>query len=202
MAGAFFGVATLLKVFPWVVGGYFLFRRRWTVVASSLILTATFALWLLALYGIDRNLDLARGTWVSTTWLDRRRNISIIGNLHALLLAGAPAKSSATVYLRITFIVLLILSIVAISGIITWRAPHEPVTSSGLCWSLRIISSILLSPVAWDYYLVLLIPMCVLLAAQMTGRDNSRIHQMNCWSYLLGTALEIGGMLGFVLLPY
>jgi Glycosyltransferase family 87 len=194
-AGALLAAATLLKIFPWVVGGYFLFRRRWTALASSLIFAAAVSLCLLALYGIHPNLDFLRGTRVSTIWLDRRRNLSIIGNLHALFLARAVAGWN--VYLLGVLIALLPFSIVGISGILAWRVPEEPVTSSGLCWSLWVISSILLSPVAWEHYLVLLIPMYVFLAAQLTT-----INQTNSWSYMLGTVLVAGGLLGYILAPY
>jgi len=200
-AGALLAAATLLKIFPWVVGGYFLFRRRWTVLASGLIFAVTVSLCLLALYGIHRNLDFLRGTLVSTIWLDRPRNLSVIGNLHALVLARAVAGWSPNAYVLGVLIALLSFSIVAISGISAWRVPEKPVTSSGLCWSLWVISSILLSPVAWDHYLVLVIPMYIFLAAQMTT-DESTINQTNSWSYMLGTVLVAGGLLGYILAPY
>jgi Glycosyltransferase family 87 len=200
MAGALLAVATLLKIFPGVVGGYFLFGRRWRVLAFSLIFAAILSMCLLVLYGVHRNLDFLRGTRVSTIWLDRRRNLSIIGSLYALLSAGA-AAGKANVYLRRSLIGLACFSIVAISGKLASPGPDEPVTS-GLSWSLWVISSILLSPVAWDHYLVLIIPLYVFLAAQMTVDNNSSINQANGWSYLLGLGMVLVGLLGFIFVPY
>lgn len=146
-AGTLLAIATLLKILPWVVCGYFLFRRRWKVLASSLICALAISLCLLALYGIDRNLDFLRGTQISAIWLDRRRNLSIIGNLHAIVVGSGEGR---TLDLRLLglLIAFFCLSIVSVSGILTSRLPNEPAETSGLCWSLWIMSSILLSPVS------------------------------------------------------
>jgi hypothetical protein len=157
-AGTLLAIATLLKIFPWVVCGYFLFRRRWKVLASSLIFALAISLWLLALYGNDRNLDFFRGTQISAIWMDRRRNLSIIGNLHAFVVGMSGDGRTLDLRLLGLLVAFFCLAIVSVAGILTSRLPNEPAETSGLCWSLWIMSSILLSPVAWDHYLVLVIP--------------------------------------------
>jgi hypothetical protein len=202
-AGGLLAIATVLKIFPWVVGGYFLFRRRWKVLASSLIFALAISLCLLALYGIDRNLDFLRGTKISAIWLDRPRNLSIIGNLHAFVVSMSGDGRTPDVSLLGLLVAFFGLSIVSVSGILTSRLPSESAETSGLCWSLWIMCSILLSPVAWDHYLVLLIPMYILLASQM-ARDikENAFSQMNHWSVLVGASLMIGGLFGFLSIPY
>jgi hypothetical protein len=202
-AGGLLAIATVLKIFPWVVGGYFLFRRRWKVLASSLIFALAISLCLLALYGIDRNLDFLRGTKISAIWLDRPRNLSIIGNLHAFVVSMSGDGRTPDVSLLGLLVAFFGLSIVSVSGILTSRLPSESAETSGLCWSLWIMCSILLSPVAWDHYLVLLIPMYVFLASQI-ARDlkNDGFCQMNHWSVLVGASLMVGGLFGFLSIPY
>jgi hypothetical protein len=202
-AGTLLAIATLLKIFPWVVCGYFLFRRRWKVLASSLICALAISLCLLALYGIDRNLDFLRGTQISAIWLDRRRNLSIIGNLHAIVVGMSGEGRTLDLRLLGLLIAFFCLSIVSVSGILTSRLPNEPAETSGLCWSLWIMSSILLSPVAWDHYLVLLIPMYIFLASQMAlDLKNNAFCQMNRWSVLVGASLLVCGLFGFLSIPY
>jgi hypothetical protein len=202
-AGALLAIAALLKIFPWVVGGYFLFRHRWKVLASSFFFALAISLCLLALYGIDRNLDFLRGTQISAIWLDRPRNLSIIGNLHAFVVGMSSDGWTSDVSLLGLLVAFFGLSIVGVSGILTSRLPSEPAETSGLCWSLWIMCSILLSPVAWDHYLVLLIPMYVFLASQI-ARDlkNDGFCQMNHWSVLVGASLMVGGLFGFLSIPY
>jgi glycosyl transferase family 87 len=202
-AGALIAIATLLKIFPCVVCGYFLFRRRWKVLASSLIFALAISLYLLALYGIDRNLDFLRGTQISPFWLDRRRNLSMVGNLHAFV-AGMSGDGRTLDWRLLGLLVAFFgLSIVSVSGLLTSRLPDEPAETSGLCWSLWIISSILLSPVAWDHYLVLLIPMYIFLASQMAlDLKNNAFCQTNRRSVLVGASLLVGGLSGFLSIPY
>jgi len=83
--------------------------------------------------------------------------------------------------------------------------PYDPDQSLGFLLRVNpaFATSILLSPVAWDHYLVLVIPMYVFLAAQMTADKNRSINRVeNHWSYLLGKRLVFGGLLGFILVPY
>jgi hypothetical protein len=202
LAGMLLATATLLKIFPWIIAGYFLVLRRWRVLASSVIFVAAVSFCLLAFYGIDRNLDFLRGLWVSMIWLDRRRNLSIIGNLHAFVVAMSADGRTADLHLLGLLITLSYLSIVGVSGILTCRQPDEPAEISGLCWSLWVMSSILLSPVAWDHYLVLLIPMYIFLTSQMVHDVNNTIRQTNRWPYLTGASLLVGGLLGFLIIPY
>lgn len=202
-AGILLATATLLKIFPWVIGGYFLFRRRWKVLASSVVFGAAVSLCLLAFYGIDSNLDFLRGLWVSPLWLDRRGNLSIIGNLHAFVVGMSGDGQTPDLYLLGLLITLSYLSIVGVSGMLTCRLPDEPAEISGLCWGLWVISSILLSPVAWDHYLVLLIPMYIFLTSQMVQHvNNTSFSQTNRWPYLAGVTLLVGGLLGFLFMPY
>jgi len=162
-AGTLLATATLLKIFPWIIGGFFLFRRRWKVLASSVVFVAAVSLCLRASYGINCNLDFLRGLWLSAIWLDRRRNLSIRGNLHAFVVGMSGDGRTPDLHLLGLLITLSYLSMVGVSGILTCRQPDEPAEISGLCWSLWVMSSILLSPVAWDHYLVLLIPMYIFL---------------------------------------
>lgn len=197
-AGMLLTAATLLKVFPWIVAGYFLFRRRWKVLASSLISGIGASACLVGLYGIQRNLEFARGARVAAVWLDRARNVSLIGNLHWLIFAACrsfPAEVFAVSAAAAC------LALVVFSGMLTWASRGQSASSDGLCWSLWVLSSILLSPVAWDHYLTLLIPMYVFVAWRLFPRAGDGLPDEH-YGYSIGLALVAAGLIGFLIAPY
>lgn len=202
-AGVLLSLATLLKVFPLVVGGYFLFRGRSKVLASALLFAITVSAGLIALYGTEPNFDFVRGTRVSAIWLDRATNLSLIGNLHSVTPAMTGAGRDMTSIFFGALAASAGLLVLGVSGILTSRLQEESAQTSGLCWSLWVISSIVLSPVAWDHYLVLVIPMYILLAWQSISDVTLTRQYRPCGiTPLIGLALVAIGLLGFFITAY
>jgi Glycosyltransferase family 87/NAD(P)H-binding len=195
-AGLLLAGAILLKMFPVAVGGYFLFRHRWKVLASGILFTLGISAFLLAFYGFQRNLEFVRDARISAYWLDQSGNLSIIGNLHSLLgQTGTASRAGAILFAALAS--LASISLVVCSGITTSRVADASPQVSGLCWSFWMLLAILLSPVAWDHYLVLLIPMYIFLVWQWL----STLLRYNPAQFL-GILLIGTGLLGFFILPY
>ncbi|HJU28842.1 MAG TPA: glycosyltransferase family 87 protein [Candidatus Binataceae bacterium] len=199
-AGILLAAATLLKVFPWTVAGYFLFRRRWTVITSAILSGLAASGGLVVLYGIHRTVEFLRGAQASAFWLDRTRNLSIIGNLHWLLSQMA-GQAPATVLFGVSGAAVCA-SFLVFSGRLTSTFRDKSPATDGLCWSLWVLLSILLSPVAWDHYLTLLIPMYIFLAWRLFASSNESPGQGNSTWPWIGPILIAGGLTGFLIAPY
>jgi hypothetical protein len=196
-AGLLLGAATLLKVFPLLVGGYFLFRNRWRVLSSGILFTLVVSAAMVAFYGIQRNLEFVSATRISAFWLDRASNLSIIGNLHCLLARTGETGSPAGAIFFAALASLACTSLLVCSGITTLRVSDTSAQVSGLCWSFWVLVAILLSPVAWDHYLVLLIPMYIFLGWHWLSRPLSDDP-----AEFLGTVMVGISLLGFFIIPY
>lgn len=199
-AGMLLAAATLLKAFPWVVAGYFLFRGRWKVLASAILSGLVASTCLIAHYGIQRNLEFLRGAKVSAFWLDRARNLSIIGNLHWFL-SGMDGHARSVGLFGVSAAAVCVLFF-ALSGKVTSAFRDEAPAADGLCWSLWILLSILLSPVAWDHYLALMIPMYIFLASRLFATSNDPLRHDNNSESRIGSILIAGGLIGFLVAPY
>ncbi len=176
-AGLLLAAAALLKMYPAVVGGYFLFRRRWKVVAYGALWGLGGAFLLVALYGVSANLDFFSGTRASVEWLGRRRNLSILGNVRALMMrlyGGELTPAGWALEFGLTG--LADLATVAAAGMLTLGARTDRAEADGLCWSLWVMAAILLSPIAWSHYLPLLLPMYLFIIfgvlRERPGADN------------------------------
>lgn len=192
-AGLLLGAASLLKIFPLVVGGYFLFRRRWKVLASGISFTLGISAFLFAFYGVQRNLEFIS---ISPVWLDRASNLSIIGNLHCLL-AQTGGTGATTGPIMFALASLACISLLLCSGITTSRVLDDDAQVSVLCFSLWMLMAILLSPVAWDHYLVLLIPTYISLGWQLLSKPLSDNP-----TEFVGILMMANSLLGFFIIPY
>lgn len=198
-AGALLAAAALIKIYPAIVGGYFLFRGRFKTVAWAAGCFTAGLILLIALYGWDRNLDFFRGTQASMIpfWLDMDRNISIVSNIHWLTLHLAGAGVAAS---RIPFAAagVIQLGTVTIAGVITMRARDEAPDTQGICWGLWTIVAVLMSPLAWAHYLLLLIPFYFFVIARVFryARETQLSGTLRLTLMLLAV-----GLAGFIV-PY
>jgi hypothetical protein len=178
-AGGMLAAAALLKIYPVAVGGYFLLRRRTVTVVSAATFFALGIAAMLVLYGIDRNLDFLRATRGSMVpfWLDMDRNVSIAGNVHwaMLKLFGTPPTPSAHAALTL----MLDVAAIMVAGAATIGERPVSAEIDGLRFSLWLMAAILLSPLAWGHYFVLIIPFYIFAAAATlnTSRGANSLHR-------------------------
>lgn len=202
-AGALVATAALLKIYPAAVGGYFLFRRRFKTVAFLLICFAAGAALLIGLYGVDRNVDFLLGARRSMIpfWLDMSREVSIAGNIHWALIALAGSDPGAVASsLHGALALALDLGAVALAGAVTARSDLTDTPSQGLCWSLWLMVAILISPLAWAHYLILLIPFYIFGAARLAAARPAGCRELWHSSGAIVALLGLG-LAGFVA-PY
>jgi alpha-1,2-mannosyltransferase len=151
-AGIVIGGATALKAFPALLVVYLAISRSWRATTAALLsaglLTAAGAL----RYGA-RSLQVF-GDWIAINregwWPDRPQNQSIHAAV-ARLGWGDPAVVTSAASL--TLVVLL--------GVLTWRRlrpiGHDDAIADKL--ALWLGAAVLISPIAWDHYWVLMLPL-------------------------------------------
>jgi len=206
-AGAAIALASLLKVFPLAIAGYFLVRRRWRACAWTVGgLLAGCALTILA-FGIERNSGFIAGTYVtrSAGFLARPANIALGSFVSRLFwyAAGSVALDSALEWTRTVTVVAAELLLVALTVFATWPRVYGAreestgaVTGASRGFAVWVAAAIMLSPTAWIHYMVLLIlPFMLIAAAGWSGKASPRALWLMAGSYAvitLSTALASG----------
>lgn len=168
-AGVCIGLATGLKLFPGLLIVYLFFRHRkafWpaAIAAGSLLATA------FAIIGRQNTLDYFKVVhYVETFYMSYRANLSIQS-----VLLGIASPRLAAILARVIFIVSL--------GLLAWLATRReqkayPIRALDLEYSMFMTAVLLLSPLCWDNYLVLLVlPMTVLLFGLREGSVFAQNH--------------------------
>jgi alpha-1,2-mannosyltransferase len=195
-AGIFLASAVLLKAFPWVMAGYFVSQRRWRVLVSAAIFSGFCGGAVVAVYGLRCSLDFLTHTRVAAVWLDRPRNLSVLANAHQMIYRlnsiGVVWQQRLTRFLVIAVDLTLILT----SFIATSWSNDKTSWSDGMCWSLWVLTTILLAPVAWDHYWVLILPLWPFSSVYL------RISSAEGAIARSGLILIACGFLGFFIVPY
>jgi hypothetical protein len=165
---------------------------------------AAVSLCLLTVHGINCNHDFLWGLWVSTIWLDRRRNLSIVGNLHAFVIGTSGDGRTSDLHFFGRLIVLSYLSIVGVLGRLTASWPDvrteisgPPLESMNIVIHLAFTGSMgtLSRSADTDVYFFL--------ASQIAQDISShRVRRANPPPYLIGVSMLVGGLVGFILVPY
>jgi hypothetical protein len=169
LAGALVGAATAVKLFPGFLVLYFAWRRQWRVVGAGLVAFGAFTGLTVAVLGLETYRSYVRDvipafSWFQIGWNNmslfgfwgrlfdplpgRERSFSLTDPLwHSPFLAQVTTWASAT-------IVLGLLARVA--------RPEQTRERSDRTFGLAATAMLLLSPIAWDHYLlILLAPLAV-----------------------------------------
>lgn len=153
-AGLSLAFAALMKLYPVALAGYFLLRKRWSV----LWWTAAFFLIGVVASGIANwwKLRLSREYTISEITRFSKNHVALLPSVYAwcasLGVGGAPRW---VVVIAVT--VILDIGIMAVLFWETSRAANDSI-SDGLVLSLWLIAVVLLSPLAWRGDLVMLFP--------------------------------------------
>jgi hypothetical protein len=163
LAGVLLGLAISIKLFPLLLAGYFVARRSWSVLwwAAGTILASTALSW--AILGTDAVRSFVTlGLTGAAGWRAAEGNYSIFGaaahvvegNPYIPSLISAPALS----------IPLAALAVVALL-VLAWKSWRSSPADIG--FALACVLMVVSSPVAWQYYLVLLAYPLVVIAIRL-----------------------------------
>jgi len=198
-AGVIVALAGLLRAFPFLLLGYFALRRNWTALKFAIIGTIAGALTTVAILGFARcfSFFLNGDAWAHDNRLPLV--ISVSPSVSPFVISLAPfvsrmfralfgsASGLAADWLRRAAIV----GADAIILGVTIRATLVGVgrrDDSYRVYSLWVVTSVLLSPIAWHHYLVLLvIPFVQMVVAAGHQRSRRRALWMAVGSYLLAS---------------
>jgi len=202
-AGLLIAAAALLRAYPLLLVGYFVCRRKWRAVifATAGIAAGGFAT--IALLGLPQTLSFIHGA----LWLTDYRVVNRVDNLSLgpfvsrmfWSLTGTAPGSSADWIRRAAIaaadVVVLGLTIRATLAVPDRRDPDWRI------YSLWIATAIMLTPVGWHHYLVLLaIPFVQMVVSAQEDRSSSRAIWMAALAYLL-SAISLRAFSRFIVPP-
>jgi hypothetical protein len=202
-AGLLIAAVGLLRAYPLLLIGYFVIRRKWRAVAFATIGIAAGVFVTVAALGLAQSLSFIHGALRLTDYsiVNRVDNLSLGPFVSRTFwaLTGNASGSSADWTRR---------AAVAVADLVvlgmTIRATRADANRGDPDWrvySLWIAASIMLSPVGWHHYLVLLaIPFVQMVAAVADGRSSSRAVWMAALAYLL-SALSLRVFNRFLIPP-
>ncbi len=164
-AGAALGLATAYKLFPGLLFFYLLLRRQWLTLAAALLTFAAVTGLTAAVLGVE-----TYRTYVVDVLPQVERSQSGWGNLTltgvwAKLFNPADNRDRVEALWRAPLLARMgaLASISAVLGVLAWvvgkaRTPAE----RDAAFSLTLTAMLLVSPIAWDHYLLLLlVPLAV-----------------------------------------
>ena len=199
-AGLLLALAGLTRIFPFVLGGYLLIRRRWRVMLYAAAGSVMLGVLTVALFGAVNSfsfLHLAIAT-SKPSW-DLDYNASSVTLVSRIFWHGG-YSGPAFEWLRITAVAI---SVVLVLGITTLATLKQPIAQDHdwRAFALWIITSVMLFPSSKRYYLVmLLIPFAALAAAAAHTRASRRAIVMAAVSYILirypGQQASLFGLVG------
>jgi Glycosyltransferase family 87 len=169
-AGGMLALATLLKAYPAVAGGYFLFRRRFRTLGWAV----AFALIGVIVTGVGRWQEFL----VSTIGVHDYRQVRLTDVLSYAWYAvehfcARPQCNPwlATIAITATADVIIL----AACGKIT-SAASNAVEADGLCFGAWMLAALMVSPMSWDHELPLALPAYLFLIAGVArGLPRNRI---------------------------
>ena len=165
-AGIWIGIAATLKLFPIFFLFYYVIWRRWRAVIAGFVVVVTLSVITVAFLGLDAfptyfdrvlpTLDLFRSEWDNASLLAFWTKNLAAGASHYGLYVEPVIKVPV---LARAGIILSYASVLAT----TFLFIHRPCTCSDdkhkygdLCYSLTMVAMLLLAPICWDHYLLLL----------------------------------------------
>ncbi|HEY9157513.1 glycosyltransferase family 87 protein [Candidatus Binatus sp.] len=187
-AGLLIASSGLLRAYPLLLVGYFVVRRKWRAVAFATAGIAAGVFVTVAVLGLTQSLSFIYGALWLTDYsvVNRVDNLSLGPFVSRTFWAlTGTASGSSTDWIRragiaVADIVVLGMTIRATLAKANRRDPDWRI------YSLWIATSIMLSPVGWHHYLVLLaIPFVQMVASAADGRSSPRAVWMAALSYVL-----------------
>jgi Glycosyltransferase family 87 len=196
-AGIWIGIAATLKLFPIFFLFYFAIRRRWRAVIAGFVVVVTLSLITVAFLGLDAfptyfnrvlpTLDVFRSEWDNASLLAFWTKNLAAGASHYGLYVEPVIKVPV---LARAGIILSYATVLATTFLFIHRSrtcSDDKYKYGDLCYSLTMVTMLLLVPICWDHYLLLL---ALPLALVWRSLGQSSIERMTF--LLLITAVWIG----------
>jgi len=197
-AGTMLAFATLLRVFPGLLAGYLIARRRWRALGYMAIGLAIGTAATIVLVGRHTSMGFVTrlGFLTKDNWIYRPANIALSSFVSRLFVYSFGFPFSARVDLvRRSLVSVLRLAVLALTAWAT-KSKADERDPDHRALSLWIVTMILLSPTAWFHYLVLLlIPLIEVISAARFECASRRAAATAAASYALAFAAY-----GFVLI--
>ncbi|HVN28817.1 MAG TPA: glycosyltransferase family 87 protein, partial [Candidatus Binataceae bacterium] len=159
-AGGLLALLGLLRIYPLTMGGQLLAERNWRATVSlALTFLAGVTLTMLVGPGVSsagflRSFGMggASGGSPFDVWIYRPASVSLLAFISRLLiLAGYPHATSGWPKVLITVVVALV--VLWVSAVTTWHHRDRPARN----FCLWVVTTLILSPMVWLHYLVLLL---------------------------------------------
>jgi len=185
-AGAMLAMATLIRVFPVLLIGYLIMRRRWRMLAWTALWLGLGALATLALVGWDRCFSFIRVIpfIASDRFIREPANVSLSGFIAREFAYAAGIHALTIGWLRVITIGAE-LGVLALTVAATIPAAGVDRDDDWCALSLWIVATIMLSPTAWLHYFVLLL---FVFAQMIVAAGAGRIATRALWAALASFA--------------
>ena len=164
-AGLALGLAAALRLFPALLVVYFALRRDWRAVLAAGAAFALPTLALLPVIGVSGYVDfLTREAPASTTdWIAHPHNTSLSGLAYHVLGSFSPLDGHASQ--PRTLGVVLGVALVGALLVVSYMRRHLSLPQDEPTWLAYIPVALLVTPLMWShYYVLLLLPLAVLAA--------------------------------------
>ena len=202
-AGLMIAIAALLRAYPLLLVGYFIFRRKWRAVifATAGIAAGGFAT--VAILGLSQTLSFVHGALWLTDYrvVGRVDNLSLgpfVSRMFWSLTGTAPGSSADWIRRSAIGAADIVVLGLTIRATLLDRNRDDP---DWRIYSLWIATAIMLTPVGWHHYLVLLaIPFVQMVASAAERRSSSRAIWMAVGAYLL-SAISLRAFSRFMVPP-
>ncbi len=190
-AGLLIAAAGLLRAYPLLLVGYFVIRRKWRAVAFATAGIAAGVFVTVAALGLTQTLSFVHGaSWLTDDYLVKRVDNLSLGPFvsRTFWALTRTASGSSADWIRRASIAVADLIVLGLT-IRTTLADENRGDPDWRIYSLWIATAIMLSPVGWHHYLVLLtIPFVQLVTSAAQGRSGARAIWMAALAYLLSAA--------------
>ncbi len=195
LAGLALAAAGLLKVFPLVIAGYFIVRRRWRALGWTFGGLVAGMVATIVAFGVERNVSFIAGTYLtrSPEFLARPANVAL-GSFVSRLFWYATGSVAMSPWLNWTRMSSVALAELALLGLTIYATMPRAGAGRGDAsargdresreFALWVVAAIMLSPTAWIHYLVLLIlPFMLIAACGWSSTTSARVLWLMVGSY-------------------
>ncbi len=167
-AGVFLGAATALKLFPGFLFLYFVLWRQWRTVGAGIVTVAVLTALTAAIFGVDTYHSYVRDALPEAArFRNGWNNASLLGFWSKLFDEGAgqvvPLWYSP--WLAWAGTLTCSAAVAALTARAIWRVRSQ--AECGTAFGLCVIAMLLLSPVTWEHYFVLLFLPAIILWARL-----------------------------------
>ena len=174
-AGLLIAAAALLRAYPLLLVGYFLMRRKWRAVAFATAGVAAGGLATVAVLGLAQTFSFVHGAlWVTDYSVVQRVDDLALGPFVSRMFWAltATAPGSSTDWMRRAAIAIADVAVLGLTIRATLAEPNLRTRDPDWrIYSLWIATAIMLTPVGWHHYLVLLtIPFVQMVASAADGQ--------------------------------